>query len=77
MSVTITVRNVPVAVQDVLANRAARSGRSLQEYLNLELARIAATPQGGEPITRARLIALSYPALSMDEIIEAASTARR
>ncbi|WP_396654373.1 FitA-like ribbon-helix-helix domain-containing protein, partial [Microbacterium sp.] len=34
MSVAITVRNVPDDVRDELASRAARSGRSLQEYLS-------------------------------------------
>jgi len=33
MPVAITIRNVPEGVRDELAARAARSGRSLQEYL--------------------------------------------
>jgi antitoxin FitA len=33
MPVAITIRNVPEEVRDELAARAARSGRSLQEYL--------------------------------------------
>jgi plasmid stability protein len=33
MSVAITIRNVPEDVRNVLAARAAGTGRSLQEYL--------------------------------------------
>jgi hypothetical protein len=33
MSVDIIIRNVPDEVRDELAGRAARQGRSLQEYL--------------------------------------------
>ncbi|MEQ6895999.1 hypothetical protein [Microbacterium sp. KR10-403] len=77
MSVTITVRNVPDGVRDELAARAARSGRSLQEYLSLELTRLATTPRAAEAIARARLNALSYPEVSMDEIVETVHAARR
>ena len=42
MSTTsVTVRHVPEAVRNELAARAARSGRSLQEYLLGELSRLA------------------------------------
>ncbi|NYE18134.1 FitA-like ribbon-helix-helix domain-containing protein [Microbacterium immunditiarum] len=77
MAVTITVRNVPDEVRDELAARAARSGRSLQEYLSIQLRHLAETPSAAEAITRARLNARSYPDLSMDEIVEAVHGARR
>ncbi|HET6302340.1 FitA-like ribbon-helix-helix domain-containing protein [Microbacterium sp.] len=77
MPVTITVRNVPDEVRDELAARAARSGRSLQEYLSLHLRRLAETPSAAEAITRARLNASSYPDLTMDEIVEAVHAERR
>lgn len=40
----ITVRDVPDETRDVLAARAAASGRSLQEYLRSELIRLADRP---------------------------------
>jgi plasmid stability protein len=42
MPVTITIRNVPDDVRNRLAARAARSGRSLQEFLLAELTSAAA-----------------------------------
>lgn len=41
MSVAITVRNVPDEVRARLAEKAARSGKSLQEFLSAELAELA------------------------------------
>lgn len=40
----VTIRDVPDEVRDELAARAARSGRSLQEYLRLELIALAGKP---------------------------------
>ncbi len=42
--VSITVRHVPDAARDELAARAARSGRSLQEYLRQTLIDLAGRP---------------------------------
>ena len=44
MAVAITIRNVPHEVRDELAARAARSGRSLQEYLLRQLTDLASRP---------------------------------
>jgi antitoxin FitA len=44
MAVQITIRDVPEQVRDELASRAALQGKSMQEYLRGELARIAARP---------------------------------
>lgn len=54
MSVAITIRNVPEHIRDELAARAARSGRSLQEYLALQLVELACTPAPDDVIARAR-----------------------
>ena len=54
MSVAITIRNVPDDVRDELAARAARSGRSLQEYLAGQLAELARRPSVDDVIARAR-----------------------
>lgn len=40
----VTVRDVPEETRDELAARAARSGRSLQEYLRAELIELARRP---------------------------------
>jgi antitoxin FitA len=50
----ITIRNVPEHARDELAARAARSGRSLQEYLLGWLEELAATPDPDDWILRAR-----------------------
>lgn len=44
MPVQITIRSVPDEVRDELAARAAREGKSMQEYLRAELERLAARP---------------------------------
>ncbi len=41
---SITVRDVPDGVRDELASRAARTGRSLQEYLRKQLIELAGRP---------------------------------
>ena len=44
MSVNVTVRNVPTGVRNELAARAAKAGKSMQEYLLAELERLARRP---------------------------------
>jgi len=44
MSVQINIRDVPEKVRDELAARAASQGKSMQEFLRLELERLAARP---------------------------------
>ena len=44
MAIQITVRDVPDEVRDELAARAARQGKSMQEFLRGELERLAARP---------------------------------
>lgn len=41
---SITIRDVPDGARDELAARAARTGRSLQEYLRKELVDLASRP---------------------------------
>lgn len=41
---SITIRDVPDEARDELASRAARTGRSLQEYLRKELIDLASRP---------------------------------
>ena len=54
MAPAITIRDVPSATRDELAARAARSGRSLQEYLLAEIKELAARPDPSDVIARAR-----------------------
>lgn len=51
---TITIRNVPEEVRNVLAARAARSGRSLQEYMLREITELASRPTLEDIIDGAR-----------------------
>ena len=44
MTVQITIRDVPEKVRDELAARAALQGKSMQEYLRMELERMTARP---------------------------------
>ena len=54
MSVQITIRDVPDAVRDELAARAALQGKSMQEYLRAELERLAARPPVEKVLERIR-----------------------
>jgi plasmid stability protein len=44
MAASITIRDVPDQTRDELAARAARTGRSLQEYLRAQLIDLARRP---------------------------------
>lgn len=52
--VSITIRDVPQETRNELAARAARSGRSLQEYLRGQLVELAERPDREAVITRIR-----------------------
>ena len=54
MSTAITIRDVPDKTKEELAARAARSGRSLQEYLRMRLIQLAEAPDAAELISRIR-----------------------
>jgi antitoxin FitA len=54
MPKSITIRDVPDDARDELAARAARSGRSLQEYLRSRLVDMAATPDVEDLLARVR-----------------------
>jgi antitoxin FitA len=49
---SITIRDVPDEVRDELAARARRSGRSLQEFLQAELAGLARHPAPADLMAR-------------------------
>jgi plasmid stability protein len=52
--VAVTVRDVPDDVRDELAARAAKAGKSLQEYLRGLLVAAAAKPTIDDVLARAR-----------------------
>jgi len=54
MAVQITIRDVPDRVRDELAARAALQGKSMQEYLRLELQSLAARPSVGAWLEQVR-----------------------
>jgi antitoxin FitA len=54
MAPAITARDVASATRDELAARAARGGRSLQEYLLAQLFDLAVRPDTSDVIPRAR-----------------------
>lgn len=54
MSVSITVRDIPDETRDELAARAARGGRSLQEFLRGALIDMARRPEPAAWVERAR-----------------------
>lgn len=54
MTIQLTIREVPEAVRNELAARAAREGRSMQEYLKRELERLASRPTTADWIARVR-----------------------
>jgi antitoxin FitA len=75
---SITIRNVPSEVHDELAARAARSGRSLQEYLLAALTHLAGRPDVRTVLERARdRVNATGSGLTAAEILEALDEGRR
>ncbi|MDQ2757346.1 MAG: hypothetical protein M3Y71_12415 [Actinomycetota bacterium] len=54
MSKVVTIRDVPDDVRDELAARAARAGKSLQEYLRGALVDMVSRPSLDDVMARAR-----------------------
>lgn len=70
--VSITIRDVPQDVRNELAARAARGGRSLQEYLRGELVTMAERPDHAAVMARIReRVDREGVHLSVDAILEA------
>lgn len=78
MSVAVTVRDVPDEVRDELAARAARVGKSLQEYLRGMLIDAAARPPVEDVIARARArVAATGVRVDAETILAARDADRR
>jgi len=75
--VSITIRDVPQEARNELAARAARSGRSLQEYLRAHLVDLAERPDRAEVLERMRRRAEREGLrLSVEEIVDATKADR-
>jgi plasmid stability protein len=78
MPVAITVRDVPDDVRDELAARAARAGKSLQEYLRGLLVDSVARPPVADVIARARArVRATGSRVDAEAILEARDAGRR
>ncbi len=76
--VAITIRDVPGAVRDELAARAARAGQSLQEYLRGLLISTADKPLAADVIARARARVMTTGSrVGADDILQARDAERR
>lgn len=76
--VAVTIRNVPADIRDRLAARAAASGRSLQEFLVMELHELARRERPDELLDRARQRAAAHGSrLTVEQILEARDAGRR
>lgn len=74
----ITIRNVPEPTRNELAARAARSGRSLQEYLRGELIRLASVPTVEDWMAKVEANKERYGVrLSAEEIVALVHEGRR
>lgn len=75
---SITIRDIPEDTRFELAARAARSGRSMQEYLRRHLIEIAQQVDADELLVRVReRKRLTGSQLSADVILEAVRDGRR
>jgi hypothetical protein len=78
MTLNITIRDVPRAVRDDLAARAALQGKSMQEYLRGELERLAERPPVEQVLERMReRKATAATRLSPEEILAHRAADRR
>ena len=78
MSVQITIRDVPKAVRDELASRAAREGKSMQEFLRQAMETLASKPSPEQWVAAVReRKALSGTGVSAETIVQARDLDRR
>jgi len=76
--VAITIRDVPAETRNELAARAARGGRSLQEYLRGQLVELAARPDRATVLARiSERVERERVELGVEEIVGAKNADRR
>jgi plasmid stability protein len=71
---TIQIRDVPDDIHAELRARAARAGRSLSDYVRLELERVARRPSIADVLLRAQ--SRSGGDVSVEDIVEAVRSGR-
>jgi plasmid stability protein len=77
MPVSMTIRDVPDEIRDVLAARAARAGQSLQEYLRAQLTALAGRPTADELWARvAERVQATGTRLPAEAVLEARDSDR-
>lgn len=77
MAVQITIRDVSEQTRDVLKSRAARQGKSMQEFLRGELEQMASRPTMDEVLDRVRARKRANPRHIPAKVIVAAIKADR
>ena len=78
MGVQITIRDVPKAVRDELASRAAREGKSMQEFLRHAMENLASKPSPEQWVATVReRKGLSGTQVSGKSIVQARDRDRR
>ena len=78
MGVQITIRNVDEEVRDILKARAARRRQSMQEYLRVELERLASQPAIDELLDEVRARKAADPAyIGVESILRARDADRK
>lgn len=70
MAVSMTIRDVPDDVRNELAARAARSGRSLQEYMRGVIIDLAYRPSAADAIALAREHARTLPRVPGRDLLD-------
>ena len=75
---SMTIRDVPTETRDALAERAARAGQSLQEYVRAQLIGLAEQPDPAEFWDRVRhRVRATGTHLPADVVLEARDADRR
>jgi len=78
MGIQISIRDVPEKVRDELAARAASQGKSMQEFLRMELEKLASRPSVDAWLQQVRKRkAATQTRVSSKEILENRSADRR
>lgn len=77
MAKSLTVRELPVEVVDELSARAARSGRSLQEYVRGHLIELVSRPDPQEWVAQVRARKAATGGAAVDSLLADVAADRR
>jgi plasmid stability protein len=76
MPVMVQIRNVPESLHRRLKSRAALEGKSLSDYLLVELSRIAEWPTAEEMRQRLARLSPTNPSITPEEAVRAERDSR-